>query len=94
MRIKEGYELQKLGEEYLILPVERKAQEDFGLLSLNEMEAVFWNFLKTENTLEGLMEAILREYDVEREILETDVEIFLEKLDRYQILKKDGYNHN
>lgn len=90
MKVKEGYELQKLGEEYLVLPIERKAGEGSLLLSLNEMEAVFWNLLKEERTAEELVERVFQEYDVEREILEADVQIFLKKLEQYQMLNKDN----
>lgn len=90
MKVKEGYELQKLGEEYLVLPIERKAGEGTSLLSLNGMEAVFWNLLKEERTAEELVEHVFQEYDVEREILEADVQIFLEKLEQYQMLNKDS----
>lgn len=86
MKRKKGYVLQTLGEEYLVLPIERKAGEGMPLLSLNEMESVFWNLLKEETTSEQMIEKVLQEYDVEREILERDVQIFLEKMEHYQML--------
>ncbi len=88
MKRKEGYLLRKIGMSYMIVPIKDGLIQIEGMLTLNETGAFLWEQLKEEKTKKELLEAILSEYDVDKEIASTDIQEFLEKTKRSNILSE------
>ncbi len=88
MKRKEGYLLRKIGMSYMIVPIKDGLIQIEGMLTLNETVAFLWEQLKEEKTKKELLEAILSEYDVDKEIASTDIQEFLEKAKRSNILSE------
>ena len=84
MKIKNGFVLREVSGSYIVVAVGSASKEFKGLITLNESGAFLWEKLANGNTKEGLVEAMLNEYDAPREVVEKDVEDFI------QIVTKGG----
>lgn len=90
MRIKSGFVLEKVGEEYLAVAVGERAKEFSGFVRLNGSGAYFWKLLsEADKTEEELVDAAMRDFvDVERALIESDVSAFTKKLIDGGIIEK------
>lgn len=86
MKIKEGFVVRKIANQYMAVPVGSRAKELHGMIGLNETAAFLWELLK-ENRTEGELAAILyEEYEItEEKALET-VKKFGEQLKKEGVL--------
>lgn len=75
--------------ETVLIPVGNTALEFNGLCSTDEIGLFIWQQLAEECTRESLILKMLNEYNVERDVLEKDIDDFLGKLDEYKILLKN-----
>lgn len=74
MRINPDFTIQKVGACWVAVPVGETSKHFHAMLQLNETGAFLWNLLaKQDMSEQELVEALLGEYDVEREIAERDV---------------------
>ena len=73
---------QKLGKEAVILHLD--SEEYFGL---DEIGTRIWEVLKQEGSTEKALSILLEEYNVEEEILRTDIEELIAQLRKEKILK-------
>ena len=78
MKIKREFILKKLNENTeneinVVIAVGAYAKNINGYIKLNETAVFLWNILTTGATETELVDALLNEYEVEREIAEKDV---------------------
>ena len=90
MRIKSGFVLEKVGDEYLAVAVGDRAKEFSGFVRLNGSGAYFWKLLSdAERTEEEIVDLAMRDFvDVERALVESDVSNFVNKLIDGGIIEK------
>lgn len=82
MKLKDKLVLREVAGNWIIFPI---AGSDFdlnGLLKLNDTGALLWKKLEAGADFEGLIDTVINEYDVTREVAETDVKTFLDKLSK------------
>ena len=84
MRVKHGFVMRQLGEEYVVVPVGAEVEQFQGMLRLNEAGAFLWKRLQTGISEAGLCQALQDEYDVSEEKAAGDLEKFI------NILKEEG----
>ena len=81
MLINKDFTIQKVGTSYLAVPVGETSKHFHGMIRLNETGAFLWKLMAEKDCTEGeLVEALLSEYEVEREIAERDVHNVVELL--------------
>lgn len=74
MQINKDFTIQKVGEQYIAVPVGETSKHFHGMVRLNETGAFLWRALAEKDmTEEALVDALLSEYDVSREIAARDV---------------------
>lgn len=78
--------LREIAGETLLIPVGEMAIKIHGMISLSESGALLWKKLKDGCTEEDLVDAILGEYEVEREIAISDVKEFVDRMRSIGIL--------
>ena len=90
MRIKSGFLLEKVGEEYLAVAVGERAKEFSGFVRLNSSGAYFWNLMaENDVTAEELIASALKDFEgVTREQITGDVERLVKNLLDGGILEK------
>ncbi len=86
MQINKDFTIQKVGASYVAVPVGETSKTFHGMVRLNETGAFLWEKMKKDCTEEELVEALLSEYEVSREIAERDVHRVVELLRENQIL--------
>ena len=72
MKIKEGFVVRKIANQYIAVPVGARAKELHGMIALNDTAAFLWELLKESRTEEELATLLYSEYEIsEEKALET-----------------------
>lgn len=78
MRLKSGFVLEEVGGTFLAVAVGERAEELKVLIKLNSTGAFLWQKLAERDVTEAdLVDALLEEYDVSRELAESSVASFV-----------------
>lgn len=80
MKIASGFVRRTVGDSNMVVPVGTRTRDIPGVIALSESGALLWEKLEQGATENELIEAILAEYEVEREQAETDVRAFVSEL--------------
>ncbi len=89
MQIKKDFTIQKVGGSYVAVAVGESSKNFHGMIRLNETGAFLWNLMAEKDCSEGdLVDAILAEYDVDRETVAADVRRIVETLAQNEIFVK------
>lgn len=80
MKQKENYILQKIGDEYIIVPTSDEVTNLNGILVLNKTAVFLWEELKEDKTREELIQSITLKYGIKPETAATDVDTFILEL--------------
>ncbi len=87
MRIKDGFIVRKVVNQYLAVPVGSRTKELHGMICLNETGAFLWEVLVKEDlTADELAERLRAEYEVEQEAALGDTMEFVEMLRKESVL--------
>ncbi|MBO7302369.1 MAG: PqqD family protein [Bacteroidaceae bacterium] len=80
MKVKEGFEMQVVCGEHIIIPAGAENVDFSKIISLNPTAAYLWeNVAKKESfSVEDMVELLLAEYEVEREIALEDCNLIAE----------------
>lgn len=88
MKIKSGFILRDVAGKTFVVATGELSKSFKGMITLNETGKFIWNLLENDTTKEEIVDKMLEVYEgVERSIVENDVEIFVEKLVRDNILE-------
>ena len=82
MKLKRNFVLRQVAEMWVVLPIGEATVDFNGMLTLNESGVMLWRVLEQGGDRAALIDALLAEYEVDRETAATDVDAFLEKLMR------------
>ena len=81
--------VREIAGEYILVPTGSAALKIHGMINLSDSGYLLWNKLQSDCTEEELVDAILEEYEIDRETATEDTKTFLEKMDSIGILVKD-----
>lgn len=75
MQIKKDFTIQKVGNSYIAVAVGETSKTFHGMVRLNETGAFLWKKMsEADVTVDELVDALLSEYEVDRETATHDVE--------------------
>lgn len=78
MKTKAGFMRRKLGTQEVVVAVGEASKQFSGIIRLNETGAFLWDLLASgDRTETELVDALLAEYDVSRELATADVAKFV-----------------
>lgn len=80
MKINDEFSLQSVGDIYLLVPLQTETFQKDRIFPTNEIGAYLWHILENECTEEELLNALDREYDIDRETALKDIRNFLNTL--------------
>ncbi len=87
MKLKSGFILRKCGEADIVVPVGANVEQYKNIMvTVSGSGKILWNLLEKGCERNDLINALLSRYDVERDIVERDVDIFVKKLTQAGIL--------
>ena len=84
MKIKNGFILRKIADQYMAVPVGIRTRELHGMIAMNETAAFLWERMSEECTEDDLSQALLDTYEIDAEKSKEVVQHFIE------MLKKEG----
>lgn len=87
MKIKEGFILREVAGNYIVVAVGERVKEFNGVINLNESGAFLWKLLENGSDELEMKKALLEEYDVEEEVAEKDIKLFVEKIKEAGLVK-------
>ncbi len=81
IKTKKNYILQKIGEEYMVIPVGTAAEQFRGMLTLNESAAFYWRELEKGTTFDSLAVLAMERFeDADEETVKKDIMEFLKDI--------------
>jgi hypothetical protein len=80
MKLKKGFVVREVGGRTVAVAIGEMAKSFHGMISLNGSGKFIWQALADETTEEAIVNDLLEEYDVSREIAEIDVKKFIDQL--------------
>ena len=84
MKIKEGFVLQELVDECIVVPIGDEADRIHGVIKLNETGAFLWNLLaQKDQTEQDLVDEITGKYSADPDTAKGDVADFIETIKGY-----------
>lgn len=90
MKIKEGFEIQNVCGEYIVVPTGAENVDYSKIISLNETAAYLWNGVsgKESFTTDDMVQLLLEEYDVEENIALEDCELIVARWREMELLEE------
>ena len=88
MKIKETFILRNIAGNNIVLPVGASSETFSGMMTLNESGVFLWNSLKSDISMDDLINAMLSEYNVSAEDAKSDVEEFVKSLRSAGVLEE------
>ena len=85
MKIKDGFMLRSVAGRTVVIPAEETLNLNM-MITLNETGGFLWQRLEKGASKQELTEALMEEYNVEKSVAQADVERFLEKLAKEDLL--------
>lgn len=86
MIIKKELIKREIAGDTILVPVGSAVYDSNGLFVLNELASFIWDLLPTAENKDDILKAVLEEYEVEKEVAEKDIEEFLSKLQKMEII--------
>ena len=86
MKIKDGFVLRRIANQYIAVPVGARAKELHGMIGLNETGAFIWERLSNNQAQEEIVKDLCAEYDVEESAATASVKRFFQKLQSEGVL--------
>ncbi|MDD2958471.1 MAG: PqqD family protein [Lachnospiraceae bacterium] len=89
MKIKEGFMIRQLGDQYVVVALGKAADEFKGMIRLNKAGAFLWKQLVAQDmNKETLVAEMLNQYEIDRATVEKDAEEFIDKLTKAELLER------
>ncbi len=86
MKIKQGFVLKNIAGSRVAVPMGENLVNLQLMLTLNETGAFLWDTLQTDCTMDDLVNAMTKEYDIDAETARADATDFVQLLKEHQIL--------
>lgn len=80
MRQSPDFILCDVADNHILMPVGEATVNLNGMITLNEMGLTIWKKLEEEVSFEGILNAILEEYDINEAKARAGIEVFLKTL--------------
>ena len=90
MKIKEGFEIQNVCGEYIIVPTGADNVDYSKIISLNETAAYLWEKVacKESFTIDDMTALLLAEYEVEESIAREDCAMIIERWKEMELVEE------
>ena len=88
MRIKKELIMREIAGDVILVPVGRTVLENNGLFLLNGISGRIWELLQTGKSAEEILAVLVEEYDAPVQVIQQDLEEFLNELVAQGILER------
>ena len=81
MKIKEGFVLQNIANDHIVVPIAQESERINGIIKLNETGCYLWSLLsQKDQTIIQLVDILSKEFCISIELAQKDVEEFVNTL--------------
>lgn len=84
----ENIVFRKIADEYILVPIRNNVGDLQNIYTLNEVGARIWELIDGEKALEQILNELLNEYEVEKGVIEKDLDIYIKQLESEQAIEK------
>jgi hypothetical protein len=77
----------KTGHEYVLVPIANNIADMNSVYTLNETGAFLWEQIDGKKSVKDLIDALIAEYEIDKDTATGDVLTFIEEMNRYLIIK-------
>ena len=88
MKLSENFVLRSIAGESMLIPVGEASGRVNGIITLNEVGVLIWNALTERCDSAYALEKIMEAYEVDDQTARTDLEAFLEEMEKLGILQR------
>ena len=89
MKLNKNFVLREIAGNHVILPWGAATVDLNGMLKINSTGAFLWNTLEKGSDIEGLVDALVTEYEIDRELANSDVRAFVERLKEFGCIEEN-----
>lgn len=89
MKIKKGFMLREIVGQWVVVPLGDRVVEFNGIMTLSESGALLWRILENDVMEEVILQAVLKEYDIDEETARIDIQEFIMTLKEKDLLESD-----
>ncbi len=87
MKIKDGFVVRSIAGESVVVALGEASKNFNGIIKLNDTGRFLWDKLAQGCEAEALIEAVLGEYEIDRETASADIARFIDTLEGANILE-------
>lgn len=87
MKVKSDYVLREVADQYIVVPTGASSVDFNGIITLNKSGSRLFKQLENDTTKDELISFLLDTYDVSNQKAKEDVDVFIDKLERNNILE-------
>lgn len=80
LKIKDGFVMRNICDEWIIVPVEHREEEHTFIMTVNETGHFLWEMLEKGTTEQELLLRIREEYEVDEQTAQKDIVEFVQQL--------------
>ena len=80
---KTNYASKYIGDELILVPIKNNIAEMKNLFALNEVGAYIWDNIDDKNTIENIVDLVMKEFETDFETANKDTLDFLEQLNKF-----------
>ena len=91
MQIKPGFAMRKIAGSNIVVPVGAASSDFNGMITLNDTGAFLWNCFLQPTTEAQVVEALMHEYEVERQRAAADVAHFAALLREFSVVRENRH---
>lgn len=88
MKIKEGFVTRKIADTIVAVPTGELVNEFQGMINLTNSAKFVWDLLQENTTIDEITNKLSKKYNIDINKAQSDVEIFINKLRKYNIIEE------
>lgn len=88
MKIAEGFALKTIADTKVVVPTGTNTVSFRSIISLNDSGAFIWKQLENDTNEQTVINALLKEYDIDEETARADLKEFIEKMRAANLLNE------
>ena len=90
MKIKSGFVVRDIAGQTVVVALGEASKKFNAMIKLNETGKIIWEMLTEGKAAAEIVERILLEYEVEKYIVERDVDRFINQLREHNVLETEA----
>lgn len=88
MKIAEGFVLKTIADSYVVVPVGENLVDFSAMITINDTGAFIWQQIEKGSDVDGIVEAMCAEFEIDADTAREDCEEFIKILEENKVVEK------